>query len=305
MPEELPTILSACGRAVGPEEIRHIREVARMCRGLSRHELELTLCEHWGWYGAGGKAQVRACRKVLERLERDGFVELPAKREQSQRKSRRPRAESFQEGPAPEAELRCVLDDVRPVVLEGVGDPKEMARWNATVGRYHPLGYKAPFGRSLRYDIRSRRGLLGCLLVASGARALRCRDEWIGWSAPQRLSNLPYVINNSRFLVLPWVRVSDLASHVLGQLVRQVRDDWFVRWGYRPVLMETFVDPAHHRGVCYRASGWRQIGQTSGSGLRLANHSYTTSRKRVFVHPLARDFRALLQSDPQPSREPE
>jgi hypothetical protein len=242
---------------------------------------------------------------VLERLERDGFVELPAKREQSQRKSRRPRAESFQEGPAPEAELRCVLDDVRPVVLEGVGDPKEVARWNATVDRYHPLGYKAPFGRSLRYDIRSRRGLLGCLLVASGARALRCRDEWIGWSAPQRLSNLPYVINNSRFLVLPWVRVSDLASHVLGQLVRQVRDDWFVRWGYRPVLMETFVDPAHHRGVCYRASGWRQIGQTSGSGLRLANHSYTTSRKRVFVHPLARDFRALLQSDPQPSREPE
>ena len=305
MPEELPTILSACGHTIGPEEIRHIREVARMCRGLSRHELELTLCEHWGWYGVGGEAQVRACRKVLERLERDGSIELPAKREQSRRKSRRPHAESSREVPAPEAELRCALEAVRPVVLEGVVDPKEVARWNATVGRYHPLGYKAPFGRALRYDIRSRRGLLGCLLVASGARALRCRDNWIGWSAPQRLSNLAYVINNSRFLLLPWVCVSDLASHVLGQLVRQVREDWFERWGYRPVLMETFVDPAHHRGVCYRAAGWTPIGQSSGSGLRLASHRYTTSRKLVFVRPLAREFRALLQSDPQPSWEPE
>jgi len=305
MPEELPTILSACGRAVGPEEIRHIREVARMCRGLSRHELELTLCEHWGWYGAGGKAQVRACRKVLERLQRDGSIELPAKRKPSRSKSRRPHAESFQEGPAPEAELRCALDAVRPVVLEGVVDPQEVARWNATVDRYHPLGYKAPFGCSLRYDIRSRRGLLGCLLVASGARALRCRDEWIGWTAPQRLSNLAYVINNSRFLLLPWVRVSDLASHVLGRLARQVREDWFVRWGYRPVLLETFVDPAHHRGICYRAAGWTPVGQSSGSGLKLAGHRYTSSRKLVFVRPLAHDFRALLQCDPQPRWGPE
>jgi hypothetical protein len=303
MAEELPTILSACGRVVGPEEIRHLREVARMCQGLSRHELELTLCEHWGWYGAGGKAQVRACRKVLERLQRDGFVELPAKQKQSPRQSPRPHAQSCREVPAPEAELRCVLADVRPVVLEGVGEPKEVAQWNATVGRYHPLGYKAPFGRSLRYFIRSRRGLLGCLLVASGARALRCRDEWIGWSAPQRLRNLAYVINNSRFLLLPWVRVSDLASHVLGRLARQVREDWFARWGYRPVLMETFVDPAHHRGVCYLAAGWTGVGETSGSGLRLARHSYTSSRKLVFVQPLVRDCRALLQSGPPPGRE--
>ena len=305
MPEELPTILSACGRTVGPEEIRHIQQVARMCRGLSRHELELTLCEHWGWYGVGGKAQVRACRKVLERLQRGGFVDLAAKQEQSRGKLRRSHAQSSREVPAPEAELRCVLEDVRPVVIEGVVDPQEVARWNATVGRYHPLGYKAPFGRSLRYDIRSPRGLLGCLLVASGARALRCRDEWIGWSAPQRLSNLPYVINNSRFLLLPWVHVSDLASHVLGQLVRQVREDWFVRWGYRPVLMETFVDPRHHRGICYRAAGWTPIGQSSGSGLKLAGHTYKSSRKLVFVRPLARDFRTLLQSDPRPGWGPE
>ncbi len=295
MADDLPTILSACGRTVGPEEIRHVREVARLCRGLSRHQLALTLCEHWGWVGATGKLQRRACEKVLDRLVKEGLVELPAKRKIAPR-SARPSAGSEipDQETAPGPSVECDLRSVRPIRLERLEAKKGVGLWSAFVERYHPLGSKPPFGCSLRYYVTSPRGRLGCLLLAGGARALRCRDEWIGWSAQQRLSNLPLVINNSRFLLFPWVRVPHLASHVLGLLARQVRDDWHSRWGYRPVLMETFVDPAEHRGVCYRAAGWEAIGETTGEGLRLRGHTYRTTRKLIFVHPLARDFRTRL-----------
>ncbi len=295
MADDLPTILSACGRTVGPEEIRHVREVAGLCKWLSRHQLALTLCEHWGWVGATGKLQRRACEKILDKLVREGLIELPAKRKIAPR-STRPSvgSEIPDEETAPGPPVVCDLRSVRPVRLERLEGKEGVGLWSAFVERYHPLGSKPPFGCSLRYYITSPRGRLGCLLLAGGARALRCRDEWIGWSAQQRLSNLPLVINNSRFLLFPWVRVPHLASHVLGLLARQVRDDWHSRWGYRPVLMETFVDPAEHRGVCYRAAGWEAIGKTTGEGLRLRGHTYQTNRKLILVHPLARDFRTRL-----------
>lgn len=302
-----PTItLSACGRMVGPKEVRHAQEVVRLCSGLSRHELALTLCEHWGWTGATGKPQLRACWKLLERLEQKGLLELPGKRRPGRRAVRSTGLELAVQETSPGPSVESGLGSVQPVWLERVEEKGTTALWNAFVERYHRLGYKPPFGCSLRYFIGSHRGRLGCLSLASGARALRCRDEWIGWSAQQRLCNLPFVINNSRFLVLPWVRVPHLASHVLGLLARQVRQDWHARWGYRPVLMETFVDPAHHRGVCYRAAGWIVLGETTGGGLRLRGHSsYRTSRKLVLARPLVRDFREQLLCKPQPrSTEP-
>lgn len=304
MVDESTTILSACGRTVGLEEIRHAQEVVRLCSGLSRVELARTLCEHWGWIGATGKLQVRACGKLLEMLANRGLLELPAKVEfnvrSGPRKTRSAAAKVAPEETSPRERVECKLAEVRPVGLERA-DADTTPLWNAFVERHHPLGFKRPFGCSLRYFVRSRRGRLGCLLLASAARALRCRDEWIGWSARQRLSNLPWVINNSRFLIFPWVHVPHLASHILGLLARQVRRDWYARWGYQPVLMETFVDPVHHRGVCYRAAGWRVLGETSGEGLRLRGHRYRTSRKIVLVLPLVREFRTRLQSEP-PSR---
>jgi hypothetical protein len=205
--------------------------------------------------------------------------------------------ESAESTPGPAVE--CALRSVQPIHLEPLVGRQETTVWNGLLERYHPLGYKRPFGCSLRYYVMSPLGRLGCLLMASGARALRSRDEWIGWSAPQRLANLPLVINNSRFLVFPWVRVQHLASHVLGQLRRQVVQDWQARLGYQPVLMETFVDPQKHRGVCYRAAGWQVVGETTGEGLRLRGHTYRTSRKLILVRPLVRDFRAHLMRDPE------
>jgi hypothetical protein len=267
--------------------------------------LACTLCEIGGWVGAPGKLQCSACRKVLEKLEQEGVIELPAKRENMARRGRR--AVRFgvppEEATAPSVGIIGDLRSVEPVRLEQLREKGEQELWWAYVERYHPLGAKRAFGFTLRYFVSSGRGPLGCLQVASGARSLKCRDEWIGWSRAQRLSNLPLVVNNSRFLLFPWVEVPHLASHVLGQLSRQVASDWQGRWGYAPVLLETFVDPMQYEGTCYRAAGWELLGETSGSGLKLRGHAYRTSRKLVFVRPLARNFRERLLSPFQPRRD--
>jgi hypothetical protein len=289
-------ILSAGGREVGAAEIAHAREVVRLCFGLSRKELARTLCYHWDWLGATGKPQLRACAKLLEKLEKLGMLELPPKQQQGRQPYWRGGKPALGERTEPQSLIECRLKMVQPIHLERVEGDDATGLWNEFVERYHPLGFKPPFGCSLRYFVVSRRGRVGCILLASAARALRCRDEWIGWSVGQRLQNLPWVINNSRFVLFPWVRVPHLASHVLGQLARRVQDDWEARWSYRPVLMETFVDPEHFRGVSYRAAGWLRLGETTGRGLELRGHSYTTTPKLVFVHPLARDFRARLCS---------
>lgn len=297
------TILSACGRTVGPEEVQHAQVVAKMCIGLSRNELALTLCEHWDWVWPGGKPRVSACLKILERLEREGYLTLPTKRAYKKRRAEQSQQLCQAESEAPQgfpASVECDLKAVKPVGLELVEGREPSARWNKLMQRYHPQGYKRPFGCSLRYDIVSAQGPLGCVLVSSGARALRSRDDWIGWSAQQRLGNLSLVINNSRFLLFPWVHVPHLASHVLGLLARQIQQDWYMRWNYRPVLLETFVDPDKHRGVCYRAAGWQEIGETIGRGRQLRGYTYRTSRKLIFVRPLVRDFRTHLLRDVQP-----
>ena len=161
-------------------------------------------------------------------------------------------------------------------VVEGEG--KRL--WNEYVGRYHPLSYKQPFGYRMRYFVVCRQGPLGCLLFSGAAKSLGVRDWWIGWTEIQRLQRLAWVVNLSRHLVFPWVQVPNLSSHVLGQLARRISTDWHSRWGYRPVLMETFVGPSSHEGSCYRAAGWNDLGMTTGEGLVRPGHSYSTRHSR-------------------------
>ena len=194
--------------------------------------------------------------------------------------------------------MLCVkFAEVRPVELAKVCDREAIGLWNEYVDRYHPLGYRKPFGFRMRYFIQSAHGYLGCVLLSGAAKSLGVRDGWITWTDAERLKNLPWVINNSRFLVFPWVCVQHLASHVLGQLARRVREDWEEQFGYQPVLMETFVNPAHFAGTCYRAAGWTLLGHTTGEGLRRPGREYTTTPKQILVRPLVRDFREQLCSD--------
>jgi hypothetical protein len=223
------------------------------------------------------------------------LIRLPAKQEQYRRNQcQRPIILTSRTDRS--ADITGNLKDIGQVRVEVVTDKESMGLWNEYVSRYHYLGYKQPFGYFLRYFVESEQGLLGCIVFAGAAKALRVRDRWIGWAKDHRLRNLPWVINNSRFLIFPWVGVKNLASHILGQVARRISDDWQQRWGYSPVLMETFIDPGHFAGSCYKAANWQYLGMTTGEGLVRKGKRYRTSPKMIFVKPLAKDFRCLLCS---------
>ena len=288
--------LFQCGREISGEELKEIKETVDLFPRLSRQELALTLCEHLGWITASGSYKTDACLKLLEKLESEGIVKLPEKRGNRPHYQRK-RPISFSSRTDAGFDIICKLKEMGEVGLEVVKDKASTEIWDEYVSRYHYLGYKRPFGTFLKYFIVSDKGILGCLLFAGAAKALGVRDKWIGWGNHERLRNLGWVINNTRFLIFKWVRVKNLASHVLGRIGRQIREDWFKRWGYRPVLMETFVDPRHYYGSCYRGSNWQYLGMTTGEGLVRKGKGYSTTPKMIFVKALVKDFRSVLCSD--------
>ena len=301
MPKKAPQDVVRCGRKITAQEIEAARETVRLCRGLSRRELAETICEHWGWVTASGSLKLTAGLNVLEELERNGELQLPPKQKKPSTERVRGARHTKRTAP-PEEPLVGKLAEVSPVRLEIVEGRERAKLWNEYLDRYHYLGYSKPFGCTIRYFIASEKGLLGCALVAGAARAIKARDEWIGWSKLRRQQNLPWVINNTRFLIFPWVEIRHLASHVLGQLARRVQADWQQRWGYEPLLLETFVDPAEYAGTCYRAGGWIELGRTTGEGLRRKGCAYTTTPKLIYVKPLSKDFRERLCAGPLQGR---
>ena len=214
-----------CGREISREELDEIQETVRLFPGLSRSELTATICEYLEWLTASGSYKMDACMKLLEKLEADGSIQLPGKREEYQGKqSRKP--VSLTSRTDPQADIVGSLRELGSLRIEVVKEKESTGLWNEYVSRYHYLGYKKPFGCFLRYFVESPQGLLGCLMFQGAAKALRARDRWIGWTQTQRLKNLPWAINNTRFLIFPWVQLKNLASHILGQVARRIREDW-------------------------------------------------------------------------------
>jgi hypothetical protein len=279
------------GRVFSAEEIAGICQTVAWLPGLARKELAATLCEHLDWHTVAGTPKLDACRQLLGRLEAAGLLQLPAVRAPG-RQRRMPLAappEAVDEAP-----LCTPLAALGPVHLEVVQTPEAAVQWDAAVARWHPLGFKGAFGYRLRYFITAGEQYLGCVLLAGAARALMVRDRWIGWDAQACRANRVRILNNSRFLIFPHVRVAHLASHVLGQLARRVRADWQQHWGFEPLLLETFVDPRHYAGTCYRAAGWELLGETSGRGLARLGQTYRSTPRQVWVKPLSADWRARL-----------
>lgn len=285
-------------RLITREEVRYIRNLIQKFPALPRTELTNTLCEHLEWLSPSGQPKFTACSKLLSRLEEAGEISLPPLQEnQRYFVPRRSRTTFSTDADLSQTVISCSLSALKPVQIRLTQDRQEEARWNTWIERHHPLGYKKPFGYPLRYFIEANSQTLGCILLGGAAKALADRDRWIGWDRTQRMKHLPWIINNTRFLIFPGVRVPHLASHVLGLLARRVADDWEVRWGFRPFLMETFVDPEHFTGTCYRAAGWECLGRTTGEGLVRLGKQYQTRPKLIFVKPLQADFRRLLCSN--------
>lgn len=283
-----------CGRSITHQEINQIQETVSIFSNLSRKELAQTICEHLNWHTPAGANKIDACIKMLEKLEDVKIVRLPAKRAMKKPKQTRISISSRTD---PKSETIDKLDDFSSVHLEIAKDKERVNLWNEYVMRYHYLGYKKPFGYTMRYFIKSDQDILGCILFSGASKSIGVRDRWIGWTENQRLKNLAWVINNSRFLLFPWVKIKNLISYIWGRIFRNIQSDWERRWGFSPALMETFVDPRFYHGSSYQASNWKYLGMTTGEGLVRNKKSYKTSRKNIYIKPLVKDFRRVLCSE--------
>ena len=285
------------GRAVSAQDVTLIRQVVRDCPGLSRMELARTVCELLRWRRPNGRLKARECREFLERLDATGALVLPDKRRGRATGSvtRVPRTAAGEPG----RPLGGTMRDIEPLAVELVREPAERLLFRELVGRYHYLGHKVPFGAHLRYLVyasRPARAVVGCLQFSSPAWRMAARDRWVGWDDAARARNLQRVVNNSRFLVLPWVAVRNLASAVLARGVGQMAADWPRHYHVEPWLVETLVDPSRHHGGSYRAANWVALGATTGRG-RMDRHCRRVGEapKTVLVYPVVRDAKRRLR----------
>jgi hypothetical protein len=303
--------LTFAGREFTPEDLELIRQLTCDCAPLGITEIARTACELLAWRRPSGGLKHLECRRLIEQLAGQGLLELPARRAAGAPGPRRTLRTARGEW---QREVQGTAGDWEPLRLEVVrGGPSDRggdhALFKELLDRHHYLGYRVPFGASLRYLVRSERApetVLACLLWSSPAWKMAPRDRWIGWSEPERARNLQYVVNNSRFLILPWVRVKGLASKILGACARRLAGDWEQRYGYRPLLLETLVDATRFRGTCYRAANWIHLGPTSGRGrMDRAHEAHAKAVKEIYVYPLCRHVPQRLREAGAPVwREP-
>jgi hypothetical protein len=286
------------GRSFTPEELSLIREVVASCSGLSRAELANTVCELLGWQRSRGALKARECWEFLELLDARGVLRLPEKRLCGRPRGRCTLVPMTQQGD-PSREVGGELSEFEPVVLDLVQDQQQRLVFRELMGRHHYLGFAVPFGAHLRYLVhvsRPERMVVGCVQFSSPAWRMKVRDRWIGWDDRTRGQHLQRVVNNSRFLILPWVRIRNLASTVLSLAARRLRPEWRQRYGVEPLLLETLVDHNRYTGACYRAANWIDLGLTTGRGrMDRENRRYGMAPKKVMVYPLVKDARRRLR----------
>jgi hypothetical protein len=280
-----------CGRTLSAADVETIRREMRLADPPIRSEIARRVCRALAWTNALGQPKLMSARVGLLRLHRAGIIELPAPT--GGNGNGRPLKHGPNEWP-PERPLEGSVGRLSGLRLAAVTDPGASRLWNGLIDRYHYLGYTPLPGAQVRYLIASDQGLLGALGFGAAAWKVAVRDRWIGWERAVREAHLGRVVNNARFLLLPWVRVRNLASRVLGLAAAQVAEDFAARYGERPVLLETYVEIPRHRGTCYRAANWRYLGETQGRGKCDVAHRSALPRKAVYVYPLAADFRRAL-----------
>jgi hypothetical protein len=302
--------MQVCGREFGPQLLQRIQQTVDQEPDLSRRALSRLVCEWLNWRTALQELQEVSCRVALLKLHRRGALDLPAV---APAVVSPPRPLAARRAPQPIVVTEASLEALQPLSLRRIeqADCAASRLWNQMMERYHYLGAGPLCGAQMRYAVHSRQGeWLGGLAFSGAAWQLAARDEWIGWSDQARRQHLQQVIANSRFLILPHWRVPNLASHVLSLALQQVADDWQERYGYRPLLVETFVDAERFTGACYRAANWLEVGQTTGRGRQDREHAGGQAVKRVFLYALHAQARERLggqapTSPPAPAGWPE
>ena len=282
------------GRHVTAADIGLIRGLLKDNADLNRSRLSRELCERWDWRNGKGRLKDMAARSLLLKMERLGKIRLPA-RHRPGRPNRRGLA-------MPEAMAHDTsaidgdLSRLRPLRIERLdtGDAR-LRLFNYLLHRYHYLGHHRCVGENLKVMVSDRAGrLLACMLFGSAAWKAKSRDAFIGWDRATRERNLSLLTNNTRYLILPWVRVRHLASHLLSRISRELSGQWMEKYGHPIHLLETFVQRDRYRGTCYRAAGWTHVGATTGRSRNDVDQTLSVPVKEIFLCPLRSDFRGRL-----------
>jgi hypothetical protein len=271
-----------------------IRSVVHQYWEQGRTFISKELCRIWNWHQPNGALKDMACRELLRRLEQKDLVNLPPKKIDIDRKQKKPSPKALPHETDP---LTGRLKEFLPIDVKMIrGSPQE-ALSNSLVHQYHYLGYRQTVGPCLKYMAYIENRPIACLSWGAAAWKVACRDQFIGWSPSTRSNNLFLIVNNTRFLIFPWVRIPYLASHLLSQNIKVVASDWCRWYHYAPVLLETFVDSERFFGTSYRAANWLWVGRTQGRGKNDRDHQSVLSVKEVFLYPLKKAFREILNED--------
>lgn len=282
-----------CGRTFSAGEIEMIRGLITSRPQLSRNALSAILCDQLGWLRPDGRRKDMSCRVAMLRMHRDGWIILPPPRLRTGGRKPPPRLTAAS---APREPLTLSRQAFQEIGLRPIQDRKDSLLWNELVERYHYLGHEPLPGAQLRYLAWCGPDLLGALGFGAAAWKVAPRDSFIGWTPQERQRNLHLVVNNARFLILPWVEVPNLASRLLSLATKRLPHDWKVRYGYKPLLLETFVERDRFRGTCYRAANWIHVGRTQGRGKLDRKKERLLPVKDIFLYPLHQSFRQLLRS---------
>jgi len=289
---ETETAFKYRGRAITHADVAFIRELIASRPDASRRALSIELCNVWGWVQQNGTLRDAVCRGLLLALHRGGAIELPAP------KKKRRVAAWIRLRPAPvEIDMTPIetsLRELGPIELVQVRRTPEEALVNSLMEHHHYLRYSQPVGEHLKYLVTASGRPIACFCWSSAPRHLAPRDTHIGWSVEARKRNLHFVAYQTRFLILPWVRVAHLASHLLGRMSAQLSADWLRVYAHPIYFTETFVDPERNRGTCYRAANWTALGLTKGRGKNAKTKVQNRSLKLLYGYPLVRDFRPRL-----------
>ena len=284
--------LSYRHRLITDDDLVFIRRLIADNPGSSRWGLSKKLCEAWNWVQANGALRDMVCRGMMLMLHRRGLIELPPVRQVSRNflvDRRKPEGVSIDQTP-----LSIRLAELGPLEMRQVRRTPEEALFNSLLQQHHYLGYSQPVGEHLKYLVYAQARPVACMAWSSAPRHLGSRDRFIGWGPQARLQNIRLLAYNTRFLILPWVTVPHLASHILGRMARLLSADWQSMYGHPIYFLETFIEPQRFRGTCYRAANWQLLGMTTGRGKDAPTHEANRSIKEVLGYALVKDFRQRL-----------
>jgi len=280
------------GRGITESDVCVIRQIIEAHPSGSRRFISQEVCRAWDWRQANGTLKDMVCRSLLLLLQSKGLFKLPppkCKLPNPLANRKKPVKIEVEKSP-----IRCSIDELHPIHLKQVRRTRSEKLFNSLISEHHYLGYTQPVGEHLKYIAFSNDRPIACLAWSSAPWYIGARDRFIGWSPEIRQKNLPLIINNTRFLVLPWVKASHLASHVLALNRRQISEDWRLVYSHPVYLLETFVDTERFQGTCYKADNWIHVGNTTGRGKLSKSTTPTLSKKAVYLYPLTKDFRDRL-----------